>query len=81
MTTHELQAMRAQQFFEHIGEGFECVERLKRYAQGNSKDAYYYRDFPEIQKRARHNSEIQTRAAHRLNAWLKKQITIKMLSL
>jgi len=81
MTTHELQAMPAVEFFQHIAEGFEGVDKLKRYARENSKDAYRFRLLHSIANHARHTSEIQTRAAHRLNAWLKKQITIKMLSL
>lgn len=81
MTTHELQSMPAVEFFQHIAEGFEGVEKLKRYSAGNYRDAHTWRGWPNIVAMCIRRAEIQHNAAHRLNAWLKKQVTTKMLSL
>ena len=81
MTTHELQQLPPAEFFERIAEGFEAVEKFKRYSKGNYNDAHRWRDLPNIVTMCRRRAEIQHAAAHRLNAWLKKQITIKMLSI
>ena len=84
MTTHELQQLPPVEFFQHIAEGFEGVKRLQHYAAENlylAKISEGGHAWGWQIRQWESRSEIQVRAAHRLNAWLKKQITIKMLSL
>jgi hypothetical protein len=83
MTTHELQQKDNEAFFAHIAEGYyqlhgmdKSIEWMQKTLQNDvfSFDGAY-------KQRYAHKLIIKQAARKRINAWLKKQVCVKMLTL
>jgi len=75
--------MPAIRFFEHIAEVYNTIEKLDSSINDIRHDLNIgmYSWLPALVRIGEHDLDIKQRTRKRLNSWVKKQITIKMMSL
>lgn len=87
--THNLQSMNLEDFHFQISQGYNILNQLERGINAISSDlarygtptSPFYLGFPSLRDKAERNLAIKQRAYHRLQAWLRKQVTLKYATL
>lgn len=81
MTTHNLQRMSLPEFHQHIAECYEAATKYEYYAQAKREDSKRLKQAGLSTAFADKYADLQSRVAHRLRNWARKQVTIKYQTL